>query len=496
MSIKLRVALVFTLALAVAFSLGSWLFLSQLHAQLVTNTLKAQLTPYLSAANASGGTIHATENFLIQVISPAGRVVRHSPDAGTAPMLNASQLQIARAGLFTGTVTVEGERVEVAAERAGRTGSVVVAGSPKDEQLVTSTVQTSTTALVIGGVVFVLIGGLGAYWLAATALSPVERMRREVAALSARDTQTGVQVPRTRDELAALAGTMNELLVRLHEALARQRGFVADASHELRTPLAVLGAELELAGRPGRSREDLVQAVAGADEEVARLTRLTNDLLMLARSDEGRLPVRPALTGVKELLDRSADRAAGRAGEAGVGIVVDAPDGLVALIDEDRIRQAVDNLIDNAVRFAPAGTDVTVSAAASGTGLVIEVADAGPGFPAGFLSHAFERFRRPDTGRARTDGGAGLGLAIVAAITAAHGGTATARNAQAGGAIVRIELPGALDAMTRPPAAGEPPADRQPSANRPPPASRPPPARLPPPASRQPPAPANRQPSG
>ncbi len=126
-------------------------------------------------------------------------------------------------------------------------------------------------------------------------------------------------------------------------------------------------------------------------------------------------------------------------------IVVDVPDGLVALIDEDRIRQAVDNLVGNALRFAPAGTQVTVSARASGTGLVIEVADAGPGFPADFLSHAFERFRRPDSGRARSDGGAGLGLAIVAAITAAHGGTATARNGQHGGAIVRIELPGAVD---------------------------------------------------
>lgn len=449
MSIKLRVALVFTLALAVAFALGSWLFLTQLHAQLLTNTLKAQLTLYLSAGNASAGPINAPENLLIQVISPAGRVVRSSPDAGKAPMLTASQLRLARAGLFTGTVTIDGEQVNVVAEPTGRTGSVAVAGSSTEDQLVARTVSTSTTALVIGGVVFVLIGGLGAYWLAASALSPVERMRRQVAALSARDTRAGVQVPRTRDELAALAGTMNDLLARLHEALARQRGFVADASHELRTPLAVLGAELELAGRPGRSRDDLVQAVAAAEDEVARLTRLTNDLLMLARSDEGRLPVRPAPTGVKELLDRSAERAAGRATQAGVRCVVDAPDGLVALIDEDRIRQAVDNLIDNALRFAPADTQVTVSARATRTGLVIEVADAGPGFPADFLPHAFERFRRPDTGRARSEGGAGLGLAIVAAIAAAHGGTATARNGAAGGAVVRIELPGAPETVAR-----------------------------------------------
>jgi two-component system, OmpR family, sensor kinase len=217
---------------------------------------------------------------------------------------------------------------------------------------------------------------------------------------------------------------------------------VADASHELRTPLAVLGAELELAGRPGRSREDLVHAVASAEDEVARLTRLTNDLLLLARSDEGRLPVRPAPTQVRELLERSTERVTARAAQAHLRCVVDAPPELVAQIDEDRVRQAVDNLIDNALRFAPAGTEIAISARPSATGLVIEVADAGPGFPADFLPHAFQRFRRPDTGRARSHGGAGLGLAIVAAVAAAHGGRAYASNGLAGGAVVRIELPG------------------------------------------------------
>jgi signal transduction histidine kinase len=449
-SIRLRVALVFTLALAVAFALGSWLFLSQLHAQLVTNTLKAQLTPYLPAATRQGGTISAPENVLVQVISRSGRVVRRSAEAGIAPMLSSSQLRWARAGLITGTGKNDGEPVNVAAEPRSRSGLVLVVGVPTDEQVVSSTVRTSTTALIAGGIVFVLAGGAGAYWLAAAALSPVERMRRQVAALSLADTAGGVQVPRTRDELAALAGTMNDLLARLHEALARQRGFVADASHELRTPLAVLGAELELAGRPGRSRDELASAVASAEDEVARLTRLTNDLLLLARSDEGRLPVRPAQADVGALLGRSAERAAGRAGAAGVTCAVDAPPGLVAVLDEDRIRQAVDNLVDNALRFAPRGSVVRIAGRPAGDDLVIEVADAGPGFPAGFLAHAFERFKRPDTSRARSGGGAGLGLAIVAAIAAAHGGAAAARNAPGGGAVVSIRLPGAICAAARP----------------------------------------------
>jgi signal transduction histidine kinase len=129
---------------------------------------------------------------------------------------------------------------------------------------------------------------------------------------------------------------------RLHEGLPIQTALVVTASHELRPPLAVLGAELELAGRPGRSREDLVQAVAAAEDEVARFTRLTNDLLMLAHSDEGRLPVRPAGVDVAALLGRGAERAASRAAAAGVRCVVDAPDGLIAVIGEDRVGQAVD----------------------------------------------------------------------------------------------------------------------------------------------------------
>lgn len=468
MSIRLRVAAVFTLALAVAFALGSWLFLSQLHAQLLKAldlSLKAQLTT--NRTNPGGSrVIPGAEAFLIQVISGSGKVLRSSSEAGGTPLLSSSQLGRARTGAIALTTTTEDEKYRVYARPDGDSGAVALAAQPLDEAGISGPLSAARTGLIVGGIVFVLAGGAGAYWLAAAALSPVERMRRQVAALSVGDAAGGVQVPRTRDELAALAGTMNELLARLHEALARQRGFVADASHELRTPLAVLGAELELAGRPGRSREELASAVASAEDEVARLTRLTNDLLMLARSDEGRLPVRPAPADVGALLARSAERAASRSAEADLRCAADAPDGLIAELDEDRIRQAVDNLVDNALRFAPRGSTVRISARPAGPGgqdLVIEVADRGPGFPAGLLPHAFERFKRPDTSRARSDGGAGLGLAIVAAIAAAHGGAATARNDQGGGAVVSIRLPGAVSAAAGQAVAGQGRADLGPA---------------------------------
>src|SRR5215467_4480988 len=366
----MRVALVFTLVLAVAVALGSWLLISRLSSQLqnaLDATVKAQLAPYRSARSVSQTRgFGVPDNTVAQVISPSGRVLVNRAEETTGPILNPAQLKRARSGL---TATVGDEQFRFYAARVGRTSAIAIVGVSTEGQ-VSTPLSNQITALVIGGALFVLLGGLGAYWLAASALSPVERMRRQVASLSATDAAVGVEVPRTKDELAALAGTMNDLLARLHEALARQRGFVADASHELRTPLAVLGAELELAGRPGRSRQELAQAVTSAEDEVARLTRLTNDLLLLARSDEGRLPVRLAPTRIRDLLEASAERVAAP-GEARPSCVVDAPAGLVAELDEDRIRQAVDNLVDNAVRFAPAGTQITVTGRANDEVLVI-----------------------------------------------------------------------------------------------------------------------------
>jgi signal transduction histidine kinase len=148
---------------------------------------------------------------------------------------------------------------------------------------------------------------------------------------------------------------------------------------------------------------------------------------------------------VRDLLSRAADAARQRAAAAGVGCEVDVPSGLTARIDPGQIRRAADNLIDNALRFAPAETQIAISARATGADLMIEVADAGPGFPDDYLPQAFERFSRPDSGRTRSDGGSGLGLSIVKAIAQAHGGRATARNQPSGGAAVRMDLPGAVE---------------------------------------------------
>jgi two-component system OmpR family sensor kinase len=454
--IRWRLTLVFTSLAAIAFSVGAYLFASGLSSRL-SGLLDSQLTAQLdqvdrnitantgakepSASHASVGP--APGEYFFQVLDPTGHVQGSSPDAGTQALIGSNEIGLAQTGQAFFTKRVEGEHARLTATPDRQhPGWIAVAGASLDS--LDRTMSDVVLELVVGGLVAVAVAGFGAYWLARMALGPVERMRREVAALSERDQEAIIDVPGTRDEIAALATTMNEILLRLQRALARQRAFVADAGHELRTPFAVLQTELELAAKPGRSHEELAEAIRNAADETARLSRLANDLLLLARSDEDQLVIRQADTDVGSLFARSVERAEPRAQEMEVRCRVEVVPGLLARVDPDRMGQVVDNLVDNALRFAPRGTAIVLSARPSGTDLVVEIADSGPGFPEDFLPHAFERFRRPDPDRARSAGGAGLGLSIVRAIVVAHGGGAVASNRPEGGAVVTLHLPGAV----------------------------------------------------
>jgi signal transduction histidine kinase len=455
MPIRLRLALAFAATAALLFAAGGWLFaaaLSSAQLGVIDSQLTAQLSQgarYLPGQAPATAAAASPGEYLIQVIGPAGQV-RGGPDAGPAPLLAAAELKQARQAQLWRTRTIDEENTRLtAAPLPGHPGWVAVAAVALEAY--DATQSQVARGLAIGGAAFVAVAGLGAYGLARAALAPVERLRRQAAAIPGRGDVAVLNVPRTKDEVAALAGTMNDLLARLQRAVERERGFVADASHELRSPLAILRGELELAGRPGRSAAELSAAVHSCAEEVDRLARITDDLLVLARGDAGRLDLHLQETDLRQLIGRSVSLAAPRLAAAGVTCRVDVPDGTTARIDPDRIRQAVDNLLGNAVRFSPAGSVIVIAARADGPDLRIEVRDQGPGFPADFLPHAFERFRRPDAARSRDDGGAGLGLAIVWAICAAHGGQATAGNAPGGGAVVSLRLPMASVTARRPP---------------------------------------------
>jgi two-component system OmpR family sensor kinase len=313
-------------------------------------------------------------------------------------------------------------------------GRVIVVGVPLEPR--GDALEGLLAQLLLGGPLALLLASLAAYGVATAALRPVESMRREAEAVSATEPGRRLPLPRAPDELARLGETLNGMLARLEAAFARERRFVADASHELRTPLAALRTELELALRRPRSREELEAALRSAAEETDRLSSLAEDLLVLARAEDGRLPVRREDLAAADLLSSVSERYAGRAAAAGRSLAVHVDDGLTLSADGLRLEQALGNLVENALRY---GAGTIVLAAERNDGRVeLHVRDEGPGFDAGFVTRAFEPFARDDP--ARSSQGAGLGLAIVQVIARAHGGAAHAANAD-GGADVWLELP-------------------------------------------------------
>ncbi len=386
----------------------------------------------------SGGLFAGEEGFA-QVLTPEGKVVASTLKPGVGPAIDAAQVRKASESHLLVTRDVPGldAEAQVFAEPANTSSGsyVIVSGASTGDR--NEALAGIVAAFAIGAPLALLIAsGLG-YLLATRALAPVEAMRRRADGITLERSGDRLPLPRAEDELHRLAETLNRMLDRIEASLERQRVFVADASHELRTPLAVLRTELELADRPGRSREQLAAALRSAAEEVERLSRLADDLLVVARSDQGRLPIRRERVAVGELAGRVGERFERRAGEHGRGIVVDAPAGLTAELDVLRVEQALGNLVDNALRYG-AG-EVRVSARSEDGALVLEVADQGSGFPGGFEHQAFERFTRAEDGR--TTEGAGLGLAIVSAIAAAHGGEATIASSEEPATAVRLRVP-------------------------------------------------------
>jgi signal transduction histidine kinase len=354
-----------------------------------------------------------------QVLDTRGRIFDHTPGLGGRSLLTPAQFAAAKkaplivARTHSGSST-EAIRLFAQPVRAQDRRLVVVVGTPletRDDALV-----ALRTELLVGAPIALLLASLIGYVVAAAALRPVERMRTRVTAISGSRLGDRLPVPRSGDEISRLGETLNEMLVRIETAMERERSFVADASHELRTPLAHLKAEVELALDSPRSHGELQTALRSVAVETDRLAQLAEDLLLLARVDEGTLPIRRQDVRIDELLGGIAHRFGRRASENGRAIEVIA-NGAHLDVDRLRVEQALGNLVENALRYG--GGTIRLA----GDARTLRVSDEGPGFPPGFAPRAFERFSRAD--ESRGTGGAGLGLAIVAAVAAAHGGSAS-----------------------------------------------------------------------
>ncbi|HEV7213140.1 MAG TPA: HAMP domain-containing sensor histidine kinase [Blastococcus sp.] len=284
----------------------------------------------------------------------------------------------------------------------------------------------------IGIPVLLLVVGAATWLSVSRALHPVEGIRARTAEISAADLSARVPVPASRDEVSALARTMNDMLGRLEAAVYVQRAFVSDAGHEMRSPLAAIRTEVEVAQRAGLSERTLDDLLS----ETGRLERLVADLLLLARADEGAMALHRVDVDLDDLLEDERQRLRNRP-----GLTVTAAIGPARVVgDRSALARVIRNLIENAARHA-SGRVHLASGTADGWAW-FEVTDDGPGVPEADRSRVFDRFVRLDDARSREEGGSGLGLAIVRELVRASGGRVALDDAgPLPGAHVRVELP-------------------------------------------------------
>jgi two-component system OmpR family sensor kinase len=426
--IRLRLALAFALVMGIVLAaMGAFVFVrvERSLTATVNRDLKAQLEEIRTHAEAgarpSEPLVDPETHVLSQFLDAKGQLVS-SGGLALRPLLSAADAQRVIAGArieHDGDARgLAGDWRLVAAPRTfgDRRVAVVVAASLRERN---DTLAHLFVQLLIAGVAGIALAVLVGYWLAARALRPVEAMRREAEEISSVTSATRLPVPRPHDEIRRLGETLNAMLDRIGDAVDHERRFVADVSHELRTPLSLLKAELELAHSRPRSREDLRAAVRSASAETDRLVRITEDLLLIARSDQAELPLRLETIDPAEVAEAVAARFRTRVEGERREVRVDVARGLAVEADRLRLEQALGNLVDNALVHGSG--EIVVSVVSRSDWLEFHVVDEGAGFDSDFAERAFDRFSRSD--ESRSGGGTGLGLAIVDVLARAHGGS-------------------------------------------------------------------------
>jgi heavy metal sensor kinase len=305
----------------------------------------------------------------------------------------------------------------------------------------------SPLALIMGGIIGLLV--------TARALEPIDRITRTAESIGAEDLARRLpeDVGTTRDEVGRLAATFNRMLDRLENAFKRQRQFTADASHELRTPLTLLLTHLEVTLTRPRDAAEYQHAMRGMREDVVRLQRLVEALLMLARADAGRERIEQKPLDLGDLVEKVVTAMQGLAHEHGVRLESEIMPELAVLGDEARLAELIVNLVQNAIQYTPAGGEVSVAAVVERGGeAALSVTDTGTGIAAEHLPHLFERFYRVDPARSSVVGGTGLGLSISRAIAEAHGGRIDVESQLGSGSTFTFRMPCMTPSgVTRPP---------------------------------------------
>jgi heavy metal sensor kinase len=432
------------LPVAVLAAAGFWAVLAILEYGSIDASLSAQAQVLTSALEHPGGHVDPAAAHPLPSVTQAGIAVTAVLFApGGAPVDQSGQVRNAGAyaphqSVRPASAVHETRRIDGVPQRlllqpvsfANGTGVLVLA-RPLDELQET---LAQVAALLAAAVVAVLLvaAGLG-YWLAGRALSPVGVMAAAARDITEHDLHRRIELDLPPgDELGELAATFNAMLDRLETAFAGLQRFTADAAHELRAPLALMRAQVDVVLRRDRTPDEYRASHRALLDEIVRLSRLADQLLLLARADAGALEPRAEELDLPELLEGIVERWRPAAVEREVALESELPLEGELRADPELLRRVFDNLLDNALRHAPAGGAVLLSAATDDGAWRIAVDDTGPGVAPELRPRLFERFGRADPARGRDTGGAGLGLSLSAAIANVHGGSIAVEKAPSG----------------------------------------------------------------
>ncbi|REK15600.1 MAG: HAMP domain-containing protein [Planctomycetota bacterium] len=377
---------------------------------------------------------HLDRDLFVQLLDPDGKVVWTS---GEPPDLS-------KASTTTGLVSFDGYRVATRqVEHDGLPDYTVRVGASLD--MIENDVAKLSRLMMAAGAMIVFVAPLLGYFLAGRATRPLARIITTAARLRPSHLEERLPIRGTGDELDKLSLTINRFLDLLRDYLERNREFVANAAHELRSPLAALQSSVEVILASDRTVEEYQETLGEIADECGQLGVLVNQLLLLAETDIQRTVVTPRPVAFTRVVERSLDMFRGVAEERRIELVDYVADGIMASGDADRLRQVVNNLIDNALKFTPAGGRLVVALRSDDDvgQLALMVTDTGPGIGPEDLPHVFDRFYRGDKSRHREDltAGNGLGLSICQSIVEAHGGTIAVESTLGRGTTFTVRLP-------------------------------------------------------
>jgi two-component system, OmpR family, sensor kinase len=387
---------------------------------------------------------HHIEKY-VQILTPEYTIINQSKQLRSrTPLVSNEVMKSALAGRAILTeVDLDGLRGLGLSVDAYRQYVFVVAVPLTDIEL---TLTALRSTLLIVGLIMLAATALVGYRLATIALRPVDLMTRRAQLIGRDHLKARLAEPETDDELSRLAGVLNEMLDRLYQIIESYQRFAADASHELRSPLTTLQGRLEIALRHTRTPDEYRDVLENCLSEVERLTRLAEDLLVLARSDAQQLDLDLTETELKPLVEKEVSRLQPIADSHGISLSSQIDPTLTVIADEARLRRVLDNLLNNAIHYSkPDGGRITVTAGHGGNEIWIEVCDNGVGIEPEEQQHIFDRFWRTSRARSMRNSGSGLGLAICREIMRGHGGQINVTSSPGNGSSFRVCFPVTID---------------------------------------------------